>query len=291
MLTPTQRVLMQGTLQEPLPQPLPEGSQQCSSPRPPPGAGRPLGFSAGGVGCLCGARGCLGPEDGGQGSGLLAAELGALRRGRWRWRWAVGSPELGFQGRGSRMGMKNRKRAATSFQQEQTPGGRVQTWGSQPCLAQSRPSHLSPQNPITVALVRGPRRKARPRPALPISMESQLLGVGDHKPGMAHAVPQPAPCSVHRSPQIPSPPHPTALLPARRIHSQGKALAANIQTSECFLNRGSGLRARGRSHIQENCLPALTQVHGLSKGWASRTLIQAVGRPAPGVRTAPSLPP
>lgn len=46
------------------------------------------------------------------------------------------------------------------------------------------------------------------------------------------------------------------------------------------------------SHPELPCQPRSAQIQGLSKGWASRTLIQAVGRPGHLVcAQRPSMPP
>lgn len=97
----------------------------------------------------CGARGSLGLEDGRQGYRFwaLSAELETSWHGRWR--GAVGSPELGLQGRGSQTEMKNRKQAATDFSgnrleelgQHLCPAG----MGLSACLAHGRTWPTSPQ--------------------------------------------------------------------------------------------------------------------------------------------------
>lgn len=123
------------------------------------------------------------------------------------------SPELGLQGRGSQMGMKNRKQAATRFQQEQTPGARAAPEPSRPgalspAWPTADPAHLSPNHvllstPITAALERGPRERALSQSCfaqVPSPWNQRLQTQG----GLTQSQ-QPALCSVHLSPQTPSP--------------------------------------------------------------------------------------
>lgn len=171
------------------------------------------------------------------------------------------SPELGLQGRGSQIGMKNRKRAATGFQREQTPGARAAPVPSRhgavsPAWPTTEPARLSLQTtsssapPITGAGERGLRRKGTVPDLLclsPISTESVSQRP---KPRETHAVPTAS--TVFCSPLTsdleskrqgrPCPPHPQGPAPsAPNTNSQGKALAGNIQMSVYFLNRGASL--------------------------------------------------
>lgn len=169
------------------------------------------------------------------------------------------SPELGLPGRGSQIGMKNRKRAATGFQREQTPGARAAPVPSRhgavsPAWLTAEPGlplpadHVLLSTPITGAGERGPRRKGAVPVLLclsPISMESVSQRP---KPRETHAVPTAS--TVFCSPLTsdleskrqgrPCPPHPHGPAPRTpNTNSQGKALAGNIQMSVYFLNRGS----------------------------------------------------
>lgn len=222
-----------------------------------------LGFSTGrsGAALFCGARGSLGPEDGGRamvlGSSWLSWKPCGPGGGGGQW----GEPRAGPPGQGQpdrnekQEAGGHRISAGTDSRSEGSTCAQ-QAWGCQSCLAHGRTRPASPrrprppQHPITDAGERGLRRKGTVPDLLclsPISMESVSQRP---KPRETHAVPTAS--TVFCSPLTsdleskrqgrPCPPHPHGPAPsAPSTNSQGKALAGNIQMSVYFLNRGASL--------------------------------------------------